>query len=294
MTTPLERLLDTRRKAIFRVFEEKFQARVRVTVGSATCENAAGAGPVYDRIKALFGQHEVAGAVLGRVGCSGKCDMEPVVTVITQGETPVKYIKMTPEKIEEVFESHIMNGQIVHDYSLSQMSGLARPKRVVSLCGGPHCLKHGGLEVEKAFVQALRTHGLENEVALTKSSCHGLCEFGPIAFVYPDGVTYQKVTPDVAGRIVEEHLVGGQAVADHTWSGDRIVNRQEGVAVRARTVRAESGAQHGHEFPGRVRGAHPRAALSRGCLRGPGAVPDRPGEVCGLRRLPAQVSRAVH
>ena len=96
MTTPMDRLLDMRRKAVGRVFENKYKARARITVGSATCENAAGAGPVYDRLAALIRESGAKDVALGRVGCTGKCDMEPVVTVVRTDEMPEKYNSTCP------------------------------------------------------------------------------------------------------------------------------------------------------------------------------------------------------
>ncbi|MFN2352181.1 MAG: ferredoxin [Kiritimatiellia bacterium] len=211
MATPMEKLTELRKDAVFRLFNTKFKAHTRITVGSATCENAAGANAVHQRFQELIAEKQCGDdAMLGRVGCAGRCDMEPVVTVVPFRETPVKYIHMTPKKVEEVFEKHIQGGKIVENYTMRNLLGIRNAKRVLSICGGSHCMKNHSLEVEQALLAALDQHNLRSTVVITRSACQGLCEHGPIAYVYPDGITYHRLTPAVAKRIVAEHSVKNQ------------------------------------------------------------------------------------
>ncbi len=226
MNKPMERLLDLRRKAAMRIFEDKFKAKVRITVGSATCENAAGANEVAKKLDELLRKHQVKDVVLGRVGCTGKCDMEPVVTVLSLNAVPTKYIYMTPEKIEKVFEQHILGGKPVDEWTMRHKGGGAKaPRYTVSLCGGIHCLKGHAMDLEKCFLAAIEKQGMTGTVEVMRSACHGLCDEGPVAYVYPDGLIYRKLTPEVVERIVKEHLKGRRPVAEHVWSGERLTNR---------------------------------------------------------------------
>lgn len=51
----------------------------------------------------------------------------------------------------------------------------------------------------------------------TKANCLRVCQQGPILIIYPDGVWYRNVTPEVIDRIITEHLIGNQIVQDYAF-----------------------------------------------------------------------------
>lgn len=95
--------------------------------------------------------------------------------------------------------------------------GSAQTRVVVGMatCG----IAAGARPVLSAFVEGVNREGLAEKVAVTQTGCIGICQYEPVVEVFEDGkekVTYVKLTPEKAERIIKEHLVGGNVVTEYT------------------------------------------------------------------------------
>ena len=82
----------------------------------------------------------------------------------------------------------------------------------VLVCGGTGCTSSGSQQIIEAFEKEIKANDLENEVAVVRTGCHGLCALGPIVLVYPEGSFYSMVKAEDVPEIVSEHLLKGRVV----------------------------------------------------------------------------------
>ena len=79
----------------------------------------------------------------------------------------------------------------------------------------------GARPVLNAIVEELARENVAG-VQVTQTGCIGICQYEPVVEVFMPGkekVTYVKMTPEKAVRVVGEHLVGGTPVAEYTIGG---------------------------------------------------------------------------
>ena len=90
----------------------------RVLVGMATCGIAAGARPVLNAFVEELAKRGLKDVTVTQTGCIGICQYEPVVEIEIPGEEKVTYVKMTPEKAVKIVNDHLVNHNVVTEYTI--------------------------------------------------------------------------------------------------------------------------------------------------------------------------------
>ncbi|HEX9949957.1 MAG TPA: NADH-quinone oxidoreductase subunit NuoF [Thermodesulfobacteriota bacterium] len=96
--------------------------KARITVHMGTCGIASGAKEVWDRLFELLKEKGAVGNgfEVGHTGCVGFCGQEPIITVELAGQQPVRYRQVNPERLGEIFEKHVLGGQIPEEFVLNE------------------------------------------------------------------------------------------------------------------------------------------------------------------------------
>ncbi|NIO00014.1 MAG: 4Fe-4S dicluster domain-containing protein [Anaerolineae bacterium] len=95
----------------------------------------------------------------------------------------------------------------------------------VSVCCGTGCRVYGSMKVIEAFRNDIGSRGLDHEIGVVSTGCHGFCEKGPVVVIKPSGVFYQRVGIDHVPEIVSETVLNG-AVIDSLVYTDPATNEK--------------------------------------------------------------------
>ena len=114
----LKELEEIRQRTLEEVNLRKDRKGTRVVVGMGTCGISAGARPVLMAFVEEIRKRNLQHVTVTQTGCIGVCRLEPMVEVYMPDEEKVTYVNMTPEKVKRVVSEHLVNGQVVKEFTI--------------------------------------------------------------------------------------------------------------------------------------------------------------------------------
>jgi len=111
---------NTLRKKI--LMQTALDKRLKIKVHLGTCGLSAGALEVWKKFHEEITSRKLEDkVVLSKAGCLGFCCLEPNVTIYDPlTNKNVIYKEVTPEKVQEIIDEHILNGRIIESYIINE------------------------------------------------------------------------------------------------------------------------------------------------------------------------------
>jgi NADH-quinone oxidoreductase subunit F len=100
-------------------------------------------------------------------------------------------------------------------------------KLCVTICSGTGCHAYGSEQVYESFVSEIQKNGLQKQVDIRRTGCHGFCERGTVVVIFPEEICYLRVKPDDVPHIVSQTLGQGKVIERLLYEdsdGGRIVH----------------------------------------------------------------------
>lgn len=92
-----------------------------LTVHMGTCGLAAGAEEVFNALKDEIEKSNRRDIRVVISGCAGMCSSEPNVTVRRMGEDAILYRDVNGEKMRQIYQEHVLKGEIQNDFALARI-----------------------------------------------------------------------------------------------------------------------------------------------------------------------------
>ncbi len=199
--------------------------RCVIRVGSATCENAAGAQAVRNEFAKLIRASGRKDILIEQTGCTGRCAREPIVGINIKGQIPYKYERVTPEKVQQIFHDHVLDGKLVTSMVLDKKTSNLYSNTII-FCGN-YCGRGNEIK-EEAFIELLKENGIDPEtIKIYAGGCLGPCPTNTGSksgrmMIMPDNVTYQFSTREELDKIIKSHFINKRPDKDLSVSLDQM------------------------------------------------------------------------
>jgi NADH-quinone oxidoreductase subunit F len=100
-----------------------------------------------------------------------------------------------------------------------EMASKAQKKKTVSVTNGTDGRTRGSPKIIEALNEELNKQGLDQQVSVKSTGCHGFCEEEPTVLIFPEEICYVKVKNEDVPSIVQETLVQGKIVERLLYRG---------------------------------------------------------------------------
>ena len=204
--------------------------RILIHFGSATCENAAGSDLVrreFEKLIRVSGRDDI---LLKPTGCTGRCAREPIVGVFFPGQIPIKYEQVDAQKVQTIFQQHILGGLPVASLILDKRTD-RHYDYVVTLCSSERCRHQERNPTQEMLLTALQNNGVDSDsVRIFSGGCFGLCSRDQVGkqhvmMIFPEKVMYHFQTQQEADEIVKSHMVQKTVVDAYITHADFITEQ---------------------------------------------------------------------
>ena len=121
--------------------------------------------------------------------------------------------------MKSLAELQAIKEKMQNKVALREGSGEMRVVVGMVTCG----IAAGARPVLSTFVEEVAAADLTGKVTVSQTGCIGICQFEPVVEIFEadkEKVTYVKMTPEKAKRVVEEHIKGGKVVAEYTFASE--------------------------------------------------------------------------
>jgi len=104
-------------------------------------------------------------------------------------------------------------------------------KPCITICSGTGCHAFGCEKIVSDIKQEIKRQGLEANIDIRTTGCHGFCERGPLVVIRPQNIFYQRVKAEDVPEIISETITNGKIIdrllyTDST-SGKSIIHENE-------------------------------------------------------------------
>ncbi|MBF8303775.1 MAG: hndC 2, partial [Dehalococcoidia bacterium] len=82
----------------------------------------------------------------------------------------------------------------------------------VNICEGTGCVAGKSEKIHKALEEQLKQQGLDSQVKIKRTGCHGFCQRGPIVDIDPEGYFYTEVSVEDVPEIISSHIRNGKPI----------------------------------------------------------------------------------